>query len=497
MQILLTFTGFHDPFNPEQADGQKQSGPILTVLAHRSFDAVYLLSTPKTAHRSEATAKAIAERNTGVIVREEELMLKDPTNHLGILRQLRLVFSKIQSEFPDAEYSISLSSGTPHMHASWLLLTASGEIPAKLLQPQRPEHTPAGKSPIKDIDLTVPDFPQVTKPLRADIEDSEELELLQACDDLGIVGNDPTFQKSLQRAAVISQYDKHVLLLGETGTGKEYFANLIHHLSPRNQKNIIVVNCGSIPHELAESHLFGHQKGAFTGAISNKLGKFQAADGGILFLDEIGELPLDAQAKLLRALDQGEIEPVGASHHTKVNVQVIGATNKNLATMVCNGDFREDLYQRFTTSIQIPPLRQRKTDIPALATHILNLWNQRYEKQLRLTPSAFQKLAEHSWPGNIRELASVLNNAAMFCPVNKIDTDQIDFSESTFQDKCFIPEPEEGFSINTFIDQTKEQLITRAMEKSKTQAQAARLLGWTPAALSNHFARKKQTGRRS
>jgi len=297
------------------------------------------------------------------------------------------------------------------MHASWLLLTASGEIPAKLLQPQRPEHTPAGKSPIKDIDLTVPDFPQVTKPLRADIEETEELELLQACDDLGIVGNDPTFQKSLQRAAVISQYDKHVLLLGETGTGKEYFANLIHHLSPRAQKNIVVVNCGSIPHELAESHLFGHLKGAFTGATANKTGKFQAADGGILFLDEIGELPQDAQAKLLRALDQGEIEPVGATHPTKVNVQVIGATNKDLATMVSDGDFREDLYQRFTTTIQIPQLRQRKTDIPALATHILNLWNRRYEKQLRLTPSAFQKLTKHPWPGNVRELASTLNNA--------------------------------------------------------------------------------------
>lgn len=493
MQILLTFTGFHDPFNPEQSNGQKQAGPVLTVLAHRNFDVVYLLSTPKTAHRSRDTVKAISERHPNLDVREEELMLKDPTNHLGILRQLRQTFSKIQKDHPDSKYSISLSSGTPHMHACWLLLTASGEIPARLLQPQRPEHTPTGKSPIKDIDITVADFPQVTKPLRSDIEESDEHDLIVACDELGIIGRNASFQKALKEASILAQYDQHILLLGETGTGKEHFANLIHHLSQNRAQDIVVVNCGSIPENLVESVLFGHTKGAFTGATTAKIGKFQAADGGVIFLDELGELPLATQAKLLRALEQGEVEPVGSAKPSKVNVQVIAATNKDILTMVKDGEFREDLYRRFASTIQIPSLRQRKSDIPALATHILNLWNAKYEKQRRLTPEALQKLNGHAWPGNVRELVNVINNAAIFCPNTSIDADQLDFTKSAYGDKTFIPEPEVGFSINEFIDNAKEQLVTRAVEKTKTKAEAAKLLGWSPAALTNYFTRKKDT----
>ncbi|MBK1829614.1 sigma 54-interacting transcriptional regulator [Verrucomicrobiaceae bacterium R5-34] len=491
MQILLTFTGFHDPFNPAQADGRITAGPVLTVLAHRKFDKVCLLSTQKTAERSAATATSIKERHPELAVDEVELMLKDPTNHLGILRQLRQVFSKIQAAHSDGQYTISLSSGTPHMHACWLLLTASGEIPATLLQPQRPEHTPEGRSPIRDVDLTQADFPQVTRPLRSDIEESDEVDLLQACDYLNIVGNAPSFQQALQRASVLAQYSDHILLLGETGTGKEYFANLIHYLAPHTQKEIVVVNCGSIPENLVESVLFGHTKGAFTGATTAKLGKFQSADGGILFLDELGELPLAAQAKLLRALDQGEVEPVGAAKPTKVNVQVIAATNKDILTMVHESEFREDLYQRFSATVRIPSLRQRKSDIPALAIHLLNLWNSQNKKQLRITPDAIHELTKHPWPGNVRELASTIKNSAKFTTGNTICTEQLCFSDSLHKDHTYIPEPEQGFNITDFLDNAKEQLITRAIEKTKTQAEAAKLLGWTPAALSNYFARKK------
>ena len=490
MQILLTFTGFHDPFNPEQADGNKTAGPVLTVLAHSDFGAVYLLSTPKTTERSIATAEAIAQRDQDIDIYEETLMLKDPTNHLGILRQLRQTFIKIQATHPDAQYTISLSSGTPHMHACWLLLTASGEIPAKLIQPQRPEHTPEGKSPLKDIDLTVSDFPQVTRPLRSDIEESDEQDLLQACDELGIIGSNPSFQKALHKASILSQYDDHVLLLGETGTGKEYFANLIHALSP-TQKDIIVVNCGSIPENLVESVLFGHMKGAFTGATTAKEGKFQAANGGILFLDELGELPLAAQAKLLRALDQGEVEPVGANKPTKVNVQVIAATNKDIPSMVNKGEFREDLYQRFSSTIQIPSLRQRKSDIPTLAAHLLYLWNCKHEKQRRLSPDALHELTKYPWPGNVRELSSTIDNSAKFTSADTIGPDQLIFPDIYGADKTFIPEPEEGFNMNDFLDKAKDQLVTRALEKTKTQAEAAKILGWTAAAMSNYLTRKK------
>ncbi|RYD31220.1 MAG: AAA family ATPase, partial [Verrucomicrobiaceae bacterium] len=344
---------------------------VLTVVAERSFDRVYLFATPKAAEISEKTAAAITERHPSVKVEILEVPLKDPTNYLGILRQLRSHFKKLNTSHPDATYSISVSSGTPHMHACWLLLAASGEIPATILQSTPPEFVPDGKSLVKEVDIHQKDFPTITRPVDGpEPTADDETSIAEARRDLAIVGEDPAFQKALREAFVYSQYDDfHLLLLGETGSGKEYFAQFIHHLGPRARRPMITVNCSSIPENLVESQLFGHKKGSFTGAATDHEGKFKSADGGVLFLDEIGELPLPAQAKLLRVLEQGEIEPVGSNRPVKVNVRVIAATHRNLREMVLAGTFREDLYQRFGSSIAIPPLRSRKVDIPILSSH--------------------------------------------------------------------------------------------------------------------------------
>lgn len=493
MQILLTFTGFHDPFNPEQADGQKIIGPVLTVVEHKRFDKVYLLSSPKTKPRSEATLALINERHPSIEVHESELLLKDPTNHLGILRQMRKILTPLHTEYPEAEFTISLSSGTPHMHACWLLLVASGEFPAKLIQPQRPEHTPPGKSPIRTVDISSDEFPQITRTIETPDEDTDDEALASACFDLGIIGSDPGFYKHLREASIIARYpEQHVLLLGETGAGKEYFSKLIHHLSPLRHKELTVVNCSGIPENLVESVLFGHVKGAFTGATSNQIGKFSAADGGIIFLDELGELPLSAQAKLLRVLDQGEIEPVGASKSKKINVQVVAATNRDILSMVRDGEFREDLYQRFSSTIKIPSLRERKSDIPQLATHLLDRWNAKHEKQFRLSPSALLALTKHHWSGNIRELDKTVTNSAMFSSETTITDSSLRFPDTLQSSDDFIPEPEDGFQMNAYLDDVKEKLINKALSKTKIQAEAARLLGWTPAAMSNYLARKSK-----
>ena len=488
LKALLTFTGFHDPFAASAATGEMRAGPILTVVADRSFDRVYLFSTPKASEISEQTAAAITERHPSVSVEILEVPLKDPTNYLGILRQLRSHFKTINAAHPDAEYSISVSSGTPHMHASWLLLAASGEIPATILQSTPPEFVPEGRSFVKEIDIHQKDFPTITRPVDGPVpEVDDEYTIASACRELGIVGEDPAFQKALREAFVYSQYDDfHVLLFGETGSGKEYFAQFIHQLGPRAGRPLVTVNCSSIPENLVESQLFGHKKGSFTGASCDHEGKFKVADRGVLFLDEIGELPLPAQAKLLRVLEQGEIEPVGSSRPVKVSVRVIAATHRNLREMVQAGTFREDLYQRFGSSIAIPPLRSRKVDIPILSSHLLTAWNARHKHQKKLAPAAINELIRYPWPGNVRELRRVIQQSAMLAAGKVIHPSDLRFEAPLRTDPMSaLPDPSEGFKINEFLDEIKLHMIKRAMELGgDVQARAAKLLGITPQAIN-------------
>ncbi|MCU0752077.1 MAG: RNA repair transcriptional activator RtcR family protein [Akkermansiaceae bacterium] len=465
-----------------------RAGPILTVVAERSFDRVYLFSTPKAAEISEQTAAAITERHHGVTVEIMEVPLKDPTNYLGILRQLRSHFKTINASHPDAEYSISVSSGTPHMHACWLLLAASGEIPATILQSTPPEFVPEGRPLVREIDIHQKDFPTITRPLDGpEFAEDDDSSIITACRELGIVGEDPAFRRALHEAFVYSQYDDfHVLLLGETGSGKEHFAQFIHHLGPRAGRPMVTVNCSSIPENLVESQLFGHKKGSFTGASSDHEGKFKSADRGVLFLDEVGELPLAAQAKLLRVLDQGEIEPVGSTKPVKVNVRVIAATHRNLREMVQAGTFREDLYQRFGSSIAIPPLRSRKVDIPLLASHLLGAWNARHEHQKRLAPAAINELIRYPWPGNVRELRRVIQQSAMLASSKIIQPSDLRFEAPLRTDPMSaLPDPSDGFKVNEFLDEIKLHLIQRALELGGgVQARAAKLLGITPQAIN-------------
>ncbi len=471
-----------------------RAGPVLTVVAERSFDRVYLFSTPKTAQISEKTAVALTERHGGLVVEILEVPLKDPTNYLGILRQVRSHFREINVVHPDAEYSISVSSGTPHMHACWLLLAASGEIPATILQSTPPEFVPEGKPLVREIDIHQKGFPTITRPLDSpEPTEDDEFTVITACRELGIIGEDPAFRRALHEAFIYSQYDdSHVLLLGETGCGKEHFAQFIHHLGPRSNRPMVTVNCSSIPENLVESQLFGHKRGSFTGATSDYEGKFKAADHGVIFLDEVGELPLSAQAKLLRALDQGEIEPVGSTKPMKVNVRVLAATHRNLREMVLAGTFREDLYQRFGSSIAIPPLRSRKVDIPLLAAHLLGGWNARHERQKRISPAALNDLIRYPWPGNVRELRRVIQQSAMFAPGKLIQPADLRFEAPLRTNPMSVlPDPSEGFKINEFLDEIKLHLIQRAMELSgDVQARAARILGITPQAI-NQFLKSR------
>lgn len=243
-----------------------------------------------------------------------------------------------------------------------------------------------------------------------------------------LIGHDAALAPIITVGRKAAASDIPVLLSGETGTGKEIFARAIHGESARSGKPFIAVNCGAIPANLVESTLFGHEKGAFTGAIAKAPGKFREADGGVIFLDEIGDLPPEAQAKLLRVLQQKEFSPVGASHPVSVNVRVMSATHRDLEHEVREGRFREDLYFRLNVlTIRLPALRERSADIPALARHFIARFAARESRQMKtIAPQALAEMAAWHWPGNVRELENAVHRAMVLSERTELALD--DFS---------------------------------------------------------------------
>jgi len=231
----------------------------------------------------------------------------------------------------------------------------------------------------------------------------------------GIVGKSAALQKVLEQVAIVAPTDSTVLLRGETGTGKELIARAIHNLSARRQHAYACVNCAAIPTGLLESELFGHEKGAFTGALMQRKGRFELADGGSLFLDEIGDISLELQPKLLRAVQEQEFERLGSSRTIHVNVRLIAATHRDLGTMIREEKFREDLFYRFNVfPIEIPPLRERREDIPLLVNYLVSKLSGRMRKQIRSIPrQAMEMLTNCPWKGNVRELANFLERAVI------------------------------------------------------------------------------------
>ena len=230
-----------------------------------------------------------------------------------------------------------------------------------------------------------------------------------------IIGNCDAVKKVLKKLEQVAKTNSTVLILGETGTGKELLARAVHSSSPRNDRPLVKVNCSALPANLIESELFGHEKGAFTGAIAKKIGRFELADGGTIFLDEIGDLPLELQAKLLRVLQEGELERIGNPNTMKVDVRVIAATNRDLESAIEKGDFREDLFYRLNVfPLQSPALRDRKEDIPLLVKHFCEKLSVKVGKNIKsVNKNVMDQLLKYNWPGNVRELENVIERAVI------------------------------------------------------------------------------------
>lgn len=239
----------------------------------------------------------------------------------------------------------------------------------------------------------------------------------------GIVGKTSRMQNIFDSIGLVAPFDSSVLILGESGTGKEGVANAIHHLSQRRDKELVKVNCSSLPQNLIESELFGHEKGAFTGAVEKRIGKFEKANGGTIFLDEIGDMPADMQVKLLRVLQEKEFERIGSNTTLKIDVRIIAATNRDLEKEIEEGRFRPDLFYRLNIlPIHLPPLRDRKEDIPLLVQHFIKIFSEKTRKLISgISDSQMKKLMDYSWPGNIRELQNLLERTILFAKHNFID----------------------------------------------------------------------------
>jgi formate hydrogenlyase transcriptional activator len=230
-----------------------------------------------------------------------------------------------------------------------------------------------------------------------------------------VIGNSPALESVLEQVERVATTDSTVLVQGETGTGKELIARAIHNISPRCGRSFVKLNCAAIPLDLLESELFGHEKGAFTGAIAQRVGRFEMADKGTLFLDEVGDIPLALQPKLLRVLQEQEFERLGSTRTHKVDVRLVAATNRDLTKMVKRGEFRIDLYYRLNVfPVMLPPLRERCEDIPVLVAHFVDLYSRRMSKQIEQIPAeTLSALSSYPWPGNIRELQNMIERAVI------------------------------------------------------------------------------------
>jgi len=320
--------------------------------------------------------------------------------------------------------------------------------------------------------------------LRDEIEQTEMFE--------EIVGTAPVLREVLARVARVAPTDSTVLITGETGTGKELIARAIHKHSKRSGKPFISVNCAAIPKDLIASELFGHERGAFTGALQRRIGRFEQAEGGTIFLDEIGELPAETQVALLRVLQEREFERLGGTQTIRANVRVIAATHRDLAAAIENSSFRSDLFYRINVfPVEVPSLRQRQEDIQLLVEYFIDRYSSRAGKKIkRIRRSSLDRLKSYSWPGNIRELQNVIERSVILC-----DTDEFSIDES-----WLVGQPSSNRRLTDEVETQEKELIEAALARTRGRISgptgAARELGMPPSTLDSKIKSLKIDKRR-
>ena len=480
---LVSWIGETDHRCAEGLNGS-DLGPIATAVSQQApFDRIFLLTNYEHS-RSNLYCEWLHEKTKCVDPDLQQIALISPIDYADIYEKVSTELRTERLPRDDVELTFHLSPGTPAMAAIWIIL-AKTRFPARLIQTSREQ----GLQAIDFFfDLANEFLPEFLKRSSDRIERLADAPL-DAPEFDRIVHRSPEMKQQIELARRIAAHDVPVLILGETGTGKELFAEAIHAASQRANGPFIAVNCGAIPRELVNAELFGHRKGAFTGADRDRKGHFREADGGTLFLDEIGDLPLDAQVRLLRALQQHEITPLGESKPVKIDARIIAATHRDLATDVAEGRFREDLFHRLAVGIlNLPPLRGRSGDVDLLIDYFICQLNAdakgKPESQSKdISPEARKLLLSHDWPGNIRELYHTLLRAVIWSnsPTIKADDIQRSIVQIARKNESVLDRPlSNGFDLQRLLDEISRHYIIKAFEKSgQKKKKAAEMLGFS------------------
>ncbi len=471
-------------------------GPIAQAVQTFDFDAIVLISNhPK---KKNTPYESWLKNQTSASVEIYYAELSRPTHYEEIYKSaVRIIEETLKKYGTKTKLTFHLSPGTPAMTAIWIIL-AKTRFQAALIESSREEGVRKVNIPFEIAAEFIPDL------LR---ESDKELQRQASAiapetpaEFDAIIHRSTKMKKLIAQAQKVAVRSVPVIIEGESGTGKELLARAIHQASPRRNKTFVTVNCGAIPSELVESEFFGHTKGAFTGAVGDRVGYFEQADGGTIFLDEIGELPLSAQVKLLRVLQEGEVIRVGSSQSKKIDVRVISATNKNLPLELVEGRFREDLFYRLAVIIlTIPALRERDGDLSLLIDALWQKINNDAAKlgieNKKLSAGAKNALLQHQWIGNVRELQNTLTRLAITtesATVSKSDAENsllknLENRSDTVLNRLLA----DGFSLNDVLSEVSKHYLERALQKTHGQkTAAARLLGFNSYQTLKNWAKK-------
>ncbi len=465
------------------ADGD---GPVANAVSALKFDEIHLLCDyPKEKWRTYVDWLG---QRTPAPIKVYQQSLSSPTNFRDIYAAAELVLSALwKAKGGGFEYTFHLSPGTPSMAAVWILL-AKTSYPAQLLQSSKEAGVQIADVPFDIAAEFIPDMLRTADERQVALSEAKPPEAAGFED---IVHRSPVMRQLIAEARRAASRSLPILIEGESGTGKELFAQAIHNASPRAAMKFVAVNCGAIPAELLESEFFGHKKGAFSGAVTDRLGHFGEAHRGTLFLDEIGELPKAMQTKLLRAVQQGEVTPVGQSKPVKVDVRIIAATNRTLVEEVAAGRFREDLLYRLAVAvIKLPPIRDRKGDLTLLIDSMLEYVNRQAAAEVgyhskKLSASARNLLLQHQWPGNVRELQNTLQRASLWSEGENIGPEVVKRAllavptSGRHNDAILDRDIEHGVRLDDLMSEVARHYLQRALAQTKgNKTKAAALLGF-------------------
>ncbi len=459
-------------------------GPIGQAVKKRNFDNIYLLADHPKAEMEQYVSWL--SKLSDAEIKFNSARLTTPTDFGDIYKAVVETVTPLSQQESVSNLTFHLSPGTPAMAAVWILL-AKTRFPAELIESSREGGVKTSSVPFDISAEFIPDF--FRRP-------DEVLQRLNS----GLPPEAPEFDEIIHQSVIMSKVVARarrvaprgipVLIEGESGTGKELFARAIHNASPRKDGPFISVNCGAIPSELVESMLFGHKKGSFTGAIKDHKGYFESANGGSLFLDEIGELPLSVQVRLLRVLQEKEVVPVGEVEPRKVDIRIIAATNRSLVQEIQNKQFREDLYYRIAVAvIKLPPLREREGDLGLLIDRLLEQVNKESEtepgyKHKKISVKARNIILKHSWPGNVRELLNTLRSAAVWSDKDKIS--EYDIQDALLEmpdlqtggDLILNKDISQAVDLKELLSKVARHYLSRALvETNENKTKAAKLLG--------------------